>query len=365
MKNRKSILNYIMIGILCMGITGCGQQAEEETVIMVAGEEPVVDYSMVGVKRGDVTLTQEINAIYVQTKEQAVSFGEGGKKIEKVYVREGDYVKAGDILAEVSVGDLEAEIAALEYKMKKDALEKKYLDIHEEFELRGSYYALVYGSKCEEEDVEEQEERDEDIRESYKNRREDYADEAEFDAAELNELKQELASSRLYATMPGMVYTVEPDLEGSVAQKGEVIMTIIDGTEGVFAVEAPEYAQCFSSEDTVNLEILSGAAKGSYSVVPFKMDTWGDKQFFSIYDGPENDGIEMDTVGIISVVLDSRENVLMLPSDCVFKAEGKNYVYVLDENNMKNVCWVEAGLKGDDYTEIISGLHEGDMVVRR
>ncbi len=362
---KKRILSWIMIGIMGIAVTGCNQTAEQEPVIVVTNDEPGYIYNLAEVKKSNVTLTKKFSCRYMQTKEQEVSFSEGGKKIEKIYVREGDYVNVGDVLAEVSYGTLEEEIAALEYKMKKETLQKQYLDIHEEFDLTGSYYSLVYGSKCEEEDVEAQEERDEEIRESYKNQREDYDDEREFDEAELAKLKKELKDSRLYAAMSGMVYTVEPNLEGSVSQRDEVIMTIIDGTEGVFAMEEAAYADCFTSGETLSMEIAYGAAKGMYEVMPYEMDTWGEMQYFSIFDGPENDGIEVDTMGNICVILDEKENVLSLPNECIFEADGKSYVYVLDEKNMKTVCWIEIGLEGDNTTEIVSGLKEGDTVVRR
>ncbi len=370
MKNllvKKRFFSWIAIGALSITLTGCGQtkNTEEVPVVVISDEEQGIEYSMDTVKRGNVTLTKKFACKYVQTKEQAVSFPEGGKTIEKIYVREGDYVKPGDVLAEVSSGSLEEEIAALEYKIKRDALEKQYLDVHEEFDLRSSYFSFVYGTKCEEEDLEEYEERDEEIVDSYKNKREDYSDEAEFDVRELEELKKKLADSRIYATMSGMVYSVEFNLEGTVSKKDEVIMTIIDGTEGVFAIEEPDYTDYFSAEDVLKLEIYYGTAKGVYDVIPFEMDTWGEKQYFSIYDGPENDGIEVDTTGDIYLELDTRENVLILPNTCIFSADDKSYVYMLDENNMKTVCFIETGLKGDECTEILSGLNEGDMVVRR
>ena len=355
----------ILIATLGLSMTGCATEEEGEALVVVSNEEEEYVYTLVDVKRGEVVLSESLTAKYVQTKEQEVSFNEGGKKIEKIYVREGDHVKAGDILAEVSVGNLEEDIARLEYEIKKKELQKSYLDTHEEFDLTSSYHMLVYNSKCEEEDVEKQQERDEDIKESYKNQREDYEDDLEFDRAELLKLKNELQSSRLYATMDGMVYRVERDLEGTTSKKGEVIMTVIDGTEGMFAMEEPDYAQYFKDGESVNLEITYSTAKGSYEVMPYQVETWGDLQYFSVYDGPENDGIEVDTTGTIHVVLEQKDNVLYLPNECIYVADGKTYVYVLDDNNMRNICWVEIGLEGDRNTEIISGLQEGDTVVKR
>lgn len=362
LKNKLVTITLITIIGFCLG--GCAAESQEATVA-VSDEETGYVYSLAEVKRGEVILSKNLNSQYMQTKEQAVSFNEGGKKIEKVYVREGDYVKAGDVLAEVSIGTLEEDIARLEYEIKREELEKSYLDTHENFELLSSYQAMAYYSDCEEEDLEEKEERDEDIRESYQNQREDYADDLEFDRAELAKLKNELASSRLYATMNGMVYTIEDDLEGNTSKKDEVIMTIIDGTDGMFEMKEPDYAGCFHEGESLTLEITYGEAKGIYEIMPYKMETWGEKQYFTVYDGPENDGIEVNTSGTIYVVLDKKENVLYLPNECIFHADDKSYVYVLDEKNMKTVCWIETGLVGDKNTEIISGLGEGDMVVKR
>ncbi len=365
---KELLTKYICIGMLLvvsgMGIVGCAK-AEEEAVVVITDDDTGYVYELSEVKRGDVVLSKSLSSKYIQTKEQEVSFGEGGKRIEKVYVREGDHVKVGDILAEVSIGTLEEDIARLEYEIEKEELQKSYLDVHEEFELTSSYYSMAYYSDCEEEDLEEKEERDADIRESYQNQREDYEDDLEFDRAQLAKLKEELASSRLYATMNGMVYTVEKDLEGTTSKKGEVIMTIIDGTDGMFEMEEPDYAQYFHEGDMLALEINYGTAKGTYEVMPYQMDTWEEKQYFSIYDGPENDGIEVQTTGSIYVLLDQRENVLYLPNECIYHADNKAYVYVLDEQNMKTVCWVETGLEGNKETEIVSGLNEGDMVVKR
>lgn len=368
---KMSVMRFVFIGSMCvipaMISGGCANtsKTEEEAVVVVSGEETGTTYTMETVKRGDIVLSKSLTCAYVQEKEQEVSFSEGGKLIEKVHVQEGDYVKKGDLLAEVSVGTLEEDIAAIEYKIAKNELLLGYLDTYEEFELTNSYYSLAYYSDCEEEDVEDWEERNEDIQESYTYQREDYQDELEFDRAKLEELKQEYESSRLYANMDGTVYTIQSKLEGTTSVRDEVIMTIIDGSAGMFEMEEPEYVQYFHENEGVKLEITFGSAMGEYEVMPYEIDTWGEKQYFSIYDGPDNEGIEVGTKGSIQMVLDGREDVIYLPNECIYKADDKFYVYVLDEQNIQTVCWVEIGLMGDTNTEILSGLNEGDMVIKR
>jgi len=362
--------NFLLGGMLAafaIAVCGCANAEDlpEDSVVVVSGEGTGNTYTLEEVKRGEVVLSKSLTCVYVQEKEQEAAFPESGKLIEKVHVQEGDFVKKGDLLAEVSIGTLEEDIAALEYKIAKTELQLGYLDTYEEFDLTSSYYSLAYNSACEEDDVEDWEERNEDIQESYTYQREDYQDELEFDRKKLAELKQELENSRLYAQMDGTVYSVQAKLEGTTSVRDEVVMTIIDTSAGMFEMEEAEYASYFKENESAKLEITYSASAGVYEVLPYRMDTWGEKQYFSIYDGPDNDGIEVDTKGAIQLVLDKKENVLYLPNECIYKADDKFYVYVLDEQNMQTACWIETGLTGDVNTEIISGLNEGDMVVKR
>lgn len=113
------IFIYSISTAFCLICTGCGsaKEAEDEAIIVVSGEEEGYAYTLETVKKGNVVLTKSLNCTYVQAKEQSVAFSESGKTIEKIYVREGDYVNKGDILAEVSLGTLEEDIAALEYEI--------------------------------------------------------------------------------------------------------------------------------------------------------------------------------------------------------------------------------------------------------
>ena len=198
MQIKKHVLIGSLLAFLMIGNTGCGQaeDAAEDSIVVVSNDESGTVYTMETARRGDVVLSKSLNCVYVQAKEQQVSFGEGGKLIEKVHVMEGDYVKKGDLLAEVSMGTLEEDIAELEYRIAQNELKLGYLDVYEEFDLTSSYYTLAYHSACEEDDVEDWEERNEDIQESYTYQREDYNDELEFDRAELEKLKAEYENFR-------------------------------------------------------------------------------------------------------------------------------------------------------------------------
>lgn len=111
------------------------------------------------------------------------------------------------------------------------------------------------------------------------------------------------------------------------------------------------------------MKINSITQTGDYELLPWNMEEWGDKQFFVIMDGSDSVNIEVGTTGTMVVVTDSREQVLCVPSQAVHKADGKNYVYVLGQDNLRQVRWVETGLHGDTLVEITEGLQSGERVI--
>lgn len=68
-----------------------------------------------------------------------------------------------------------------------------------------------------------------------------------------------------------------------------------------------------------------------------------------------------DSVSVI-VISDVRENAICIPTDSIDKNEDGYYVYVFD-GTKNTMVPVKIGLKNGYYTEILSGLNEGDLVV--
>ena len=68
---------------------------------------------------------------------------------------------------------------------------------------------------------------------------------------------------------------------------------------------------------------------------------------------------------MMTFTTEKKEQVLFLPKKAVNKADDKYYVYVADENGMRQVKWIEVGVFGDNLVEIVGGLEEGDKVIQR
>jgi len=63
-----------------------------------------------------------------------------------------------------------------------------------------------------------------------------------------------------------------------------------------------------------------------------------------------------------NIVINRKDNVIMVPSGAVKNEDGQNYVQLM-VNNQPQFTPVETGLSSDSQTEIMSGIQEGDMVV--
>lgn len=357
-------LKKMRLSLACLGaaalLCGCGQQ-EESPFMKVEDSNDTITYDYCTVERGDVALTQPIRCTYTQQDGQEVSFSVTGRRVDKVYVEEGDKVKKGDVLAEFDVENLKDRIEDLEYRIARNEHLLEYAEINEALDISEGWVNYLYVNVSKE----ETEKMVSSIQENYSRQREDLQDALELDRMELDVMKQELKNSRVYAGINGMVYGIQNNLEGSTSKEGQVIMTIIDNSKSLFETNAVEYAGYFREGETVSMTIVSGSASGTYELLPYNMDGWGDVLQFSIYDGPSTTGIVVGTGGTMYLTLDSRKNVLYVPKTAVNSADDKYYVYVADEDNMRQIRWVETGLFGDDSVEILSGLEEGEKVIRR
>lgn len=359
---KRKFLNLFFI--LCTAsflLTGCTDKEEAPSVI-VDSEEDVVSFNLIPVSYEDVVLTANIDCTYVQTESQEVSFNATGKYVDKVYVEEGDYVKKGDVLCELSSDALERSIEQLEYQIERNEIQLSYYDTYENLDIQDQWVGFIVRNGTDDSAVKEAVKK---IQKNYDRQRVLLNDSLEFDRKELANKKKELKASRLYATMDGKVYKLKKGLEGSTSKADEVLMTIVDDSTCLFEVKDVSYRNLFSEGTPVDMKIYYSTASGDYLLVPYEMENWTDSLLFSVYTGPDNAVIDVGVMGEISIVMETKSNVLSVPKETVHMIEDKAFVYTLNEDNIREIRYVEIGLYGDERVEIISGLSEGEKVVRK
>lgn len=78
----------------------------------------------------------------------------------------------------------------------------------------------------------------------------------------------------------------------------------------------------------------------------------------------QNDGsILLGMTAKCSIILEKAENVVGVANEAISEQNGKKYVVVKNEDGSTKNIEVETGIENDAYTEIKSGLNEGDIVV--
>lgn len=363
--NKKGMkLISLCVTVACV-MTACGTQTADESLVIVDREENTISYEFITAERGDVELTQKIRCTYKQQKEQEVSFALTGRIVDKLYVQEGDKVTKGQVVAELAMGTLKRDIEDLQYRIAKNELAIEQAKENETLDIQDAWVGYANSSWQTEEAKKATEESIEKIKQNYRYILEDAEDTLALDRKQLQMLQQEQRNCRIYSTIDGLVYKTKENVVGSTSKAGETIMTIVDNSECLFEAEDTQYADCFKSGESVEMIVSAGSAAGTYELMPYNIENWDGVLQFSVFDGPLTSGIEVGTGGTIQFAMDKRENVLCIPSNALSVADDKYYVYVVDEEGLRQVRWVEVGLQGDYSVEIISGLQEGEKVVRK
>ena len=325
MKNKVVILT----GMIFLLLSGCGETADTERgLIVVPEQEQQISYSTVTGKRGDVTSTKSVICTYQQQEETSVTVNISGKLVSEIEVEKGDKVSEGDLLIKLGGSDLEERIREAEYKIERNKVLLSAIDDKE------SYAA------------------------------EDLEDEIYIDELKLKALYEELEGSRIFAPASGTVTWIKGQLKGSTSAEGEKVMTIVDEMSCIFTLTKNRNTEYLKKDENVMMRINIGAAAGTYELMPVNTDEWGDKLFYALSDDYRDAVIPVGSSGYIDVVLAYKENVLKLPANVIHDIGEEHYVYVPGENNVREMRYVTIGIEGDDGTEILSGLSEGDVVLR-
>ena len=251
----------------------------------------------------------------------------------------------------------------MEYNIARNQLNLQYIDINENQEISAVWLKFLYQSGKSSAEEEATKKSVEAIQQRYRYSREDCQDAIALDQAQLDILKKDVKQSSLYAGMDGTVSEIKNRLEGSTTVRDEEIIKIIDSSECLFAVKDVSLKDCFSEGMEVEMNLAYGTGAGNYDLVPYDMENWDEVLLFTISGDAESVTIDVGATGTMRYTTDFRSQVLSVPLKAVHQADGKSFVYVLGENQMREVKWIETGLFGDDRVEVISGLAEGEKVI--
>ncbi len=346
----------------CM-LTSCTLLPEEETVRTA----PVVrtytrpEYHTVQVERGDLIKQAKVSCSYVPVQTASLSFQMDDEFIDRYMVQTGDAVTEGQLLAQLQLGDLEARIAAAEneiavLRLKIEHEQKKYdLDLQR----------LDITTKQME--APEKREAYEQAEEQFVQLMQSLQDSLTYKELALKGLQKKLDQRQIRAPFSGTITRVADFEDGDRSEFGVGVITLVDSTRSIFrastehwdrfvpgdrhmvTVKKEDYEAVVCSAQELGLE-EPVRVEGKKSYVYFALT----QPSFELKDGDS---------GTVEIVLDERLNVLYVPAKAVSAANGEPIVYYVQEDGMKAYRYVEPGMTINAYTEILSGLEEGDSVI--
>lgn len=344
-------------------LTGCGGPVDEEDsgvkINHSSGKNP---YIMTEAVMGEVVLTEVVQFRYGGKDSTNVMCEIGNKNVYSILVEVNDIVEEGQKLVIFEGGDRTEEIRELEYQIERNRLQLSYVDINEENAVSSRWWRFVYqsnGSEAEEERLEDDLAK---LRQTYRYQREDLQDKIDLQEQQLNRYRKEEEEGCIVAPISGVVTYVNRNWESRATNKGELAFMIADNSNGMFESTRIDMADYFPEGEVFDMYANTGV---TYSVIAYNRDAWDTSMYLVPLKEEDIGDFGRGSSGIITLTMDRKENVLTIPKGAVQTVEGKSCVYVLDENNIRSIKWIETGLYGDTTVEVVSGLEEGEEIVLR
>jgi len=346
---RRGIAAFLVLCTAGLLLTGCGREEKAKTVKIVT--EDVSDkYDLALVDIRDVKLMENITCTYSQLNEQKLSFTINGRRVAYVYVDEGSEVKAGDIVAELDVEDLEDEVFDLRSQIQVNELKltqtQELIDFYDS-RINSSKYSLA----AKEDYILLKEECEENII--------DYNSSIDYANERIEKDQEIIEASKLYAGMDGTVSSIKEDLDEWSSVAGTVVLTIIDTSVCAFKGVSANAGNLLKVGDKAEVATNSG---NNLDVTVTDIDDSGNVVFE--LDEPDY-SLAIGARGTVSVLLEEKEQVPSLPRATVYNTDEYYYVFQLNDEGVRELKKVEVGLIGNDYVEIVDGIELNSSVILR
>ena len=344
-------------------LSSCGLLPEEETfrtapVIKTYEKE---EFETTYVVRGDMQLTNKITGNYLPMQSESLYFTVGGEFFDDIYVKVGDSVKKGDLLAQLDLSGAQEAIDECTPQIRQ--LEKQIAALEENRALELDRQKILLGGSSEEalNDALAK------TNAQFDAQKQPLEDALTVARIRLSEAQAKLNERQLRAGMDGMVTYVISYEEDERNTASNCVVKISDTSTSLFKAETKYWADLKPGD-----EYLISANKKEYEAVVVSEAELGleetekiegEKAYVYLQLKEPAFDLKVNTMGTFSVCRDTRENVLMVPEHAVTSQKGNSIVYYQDESGLKAYKQVETGLVADGMVEIVSGVTEGEVII--
>lgn len=278
--------------------------------------------------------------------------------LTKSYFKEGDYVKAGQLLFEIE--PQEYEYAASKAKANLNNAQSQY-DYYDKQLKR--YKELV--------------QQDYIARSDYDNilsQRDAFKAQVESAKSAYNDAERNLGYTRVKSPVNGRVGMISVT-EGNYVSMNSGPLTTINSSEPMyvtFPLESKDFAELVRIDKSANLNrdvefIFSSGEKYKYKGVQDFHDNEIDESTGTItmratFPNPDDALIQGD-FGRVIIYSKSKDNVPVVPQTATMENQEGRFVYILDEDNLPRMSYIKTSGEKNGKWIISSGVNAGDRIV--
>lgn len=332
----KNLTNWVVLGtICCLAIftSSCSSETQSKNV-SDKDSTSAIPVEIAEAKVGNISAYYSSTAT-LEAEQEAMVVAKVRGIIQKLNVEEGDWVKAGNVLAQ-----LEDERLQLEAQRAKATMDRLRNELNRKEEL---YNKNLISAQ------------------EFENAKYEYqAQKSEYELARL-----QVEHTQIKAPISGIISDRLIKV-GNMISTDQEVFKITDFDPILAVLNVPEHEmnkiqkgqQSFIQVDAISGKTFQGKVLRISPTVNPETGTF--EVTVSIKD--ESRQLKPGMFGRVEIVYDTHRNTLMIPKNAVMNEDGTNSVYVIN-NKIAYRRTINTGYVNGDNIEVLKGLSPADTVV--
>ncbi|RYY33939.1 MAG: efflux RND transporter periplasmic adaptor subunit [Sphingobacteriaceae bacterium] len=325
-------ITILMCLCAVVGITSCTQQKEEK--------EEAVKYAVTTPLTIDTALTKEYVSQIRSVRNIEVRAQEKGY-LQNIYVDEGQFVKAGQLLFRIMPKLYEAEYQKTQAEVKATEIELSNTKALADKNVVSKNELAMAHAKLEQA------------------------------KAEMSLAKTHLSFTEIRAPFDGTIDRI-PLKTGSLIDEGELLTSLSDNTHVFvyFNVSEPEYLDYETNvkgrgDSTVSLLLANGELlpyKGTVQTIESEFDNeTGNIAFRAKFPNPKR-LLKNGETGKVQMLVPLK-HALIIPQKATYELQDKTFVFVVDKNGVAHSRQITVGYEMPDIYVVSKGLSANEKIL--
>lgn len=337
--NQKKGIGALALLLAGFFLSSCGMlpQEEEFPQLQAQSSSSQKEEESAQVLRGTIRREEKIKCQYLPATQEELYFEAEGEPIGQFYVVKGDMVQAGELIAELEMGDLPERLREQEYQVEQLKREEQH---------QRELLSLL----------EQQGKQDTDEWKRAETLLLELQESKTVQQKKLDELTADREKRRLYAGISGIVQRTQKTEEVPLSSVEYPAVVIQDYTSSMFISET-KYADSFTPGQQLELTLTDDRT------IPVTVDQVeaGSRVLFALQEPDPT--LQKGASGSTMLVLEERTDVLYVPVEYLKQSGEEYYLFVRDENSLRTLRPVKIGMRNSDSVEITEGVKEGETVL--